>query len=208
LHQQELRRKLAPDSPTNDGDHLCTSSDNDLCSERLTNSSDHLRVSATANRSSTPSSYGGNSEAIKTKGPEVRRQVALTASPAEATTSAVGSLTSRGDHISPTSGSDHLCTNGQRLHQRARRGLRSRPHCRSEDKTIQERRRCPHDVRHLVRPPGATSDMGEAVDVANPRAARSSLVRWTGSHAPPQRQEAAPEVAPEPPRPGSQTRGS
>jgi hypothetical protein len=73
-------------------------------------------MSATANRSSPPSSYGGDSEAIKAKGPEVRRQVALAVSPAEATISAVGSLTSGGDYISPTGGSDHLCTDGQRLH--------------------------------------------------------------------------------------------
>jgi hypothetical protein len=59
---------------------------------------------------------GGDNEAIKAKEPEVRRQVALTVSPAEATTSAVGSLTSGGNHISPTSGSDHVCTDGQRLH--------------------------------------------------------------------------------------------
>jgi hypothetical protein len=64
-------------------------------------------------------------------------------SPVEATTSAVGSLTSGGNHISPTGGNDHLCTDGQRLHQRARRGPRSRPHYGSEDKTIQERRRRP-----------------------------------------------------------------
>jgi hypothetical protein len=36
------------------------------------------------------------------------------------------------------------------------------------------------------------------VDVANPCTARPSPVQWMGSHAPPQRQEAAPEVAPEP----------
>jgi hypothetical protein len=59
LHQQESRWKLVPDNPTNDGDHLCTSSDNDLYSERLASSSDHLRVSATTNRSSPPSSYRG-----------------------------------------------------------------------------------------------------------------------------------------------------
>jgi hypothetical protein len=59
LHQQESRWKLVPDSLTNDGVHLYTSSDNDLCSERLASSSSHLRVSATANRSSPPSSYGG-----------------------------------------------------------------------------------------------------------------------------------------------------
>jgi hypothetical protein len=151
---------------------------------------------------------GGDSETIKAKEPEVRRQVALMVSPAEATTSAVGSLTSGGSHISPTSGSGHLCTDGQRLHQRARRGLRSRPHCGSEDKTIQERRRRPRGVRRLVRPSGATGGAGEAVDVANPRTARPSPVRWTGSHATPQRQEAAPEAAPVPPRPRSQTRGN
>jgi uncharacterized protein with von Willebrand factor type A (vWA) domain len=134
--------------------------------------------------------------------------VALTVSPAEATTSAVGSLTSGGDHISPTSGSDHLCTDGQRLHQHARRGLRSRPHCRSEDRTIQERRRRPRDVRRLVRSPDATGGAGEAVDVADPRTMRLSPVRWMDSHGPRKRQEAASEVAPEPPRPGSQTRGS
>jgi hypothetical protein len=126
--------------------------------------------------------------------------VALTVSPAEATTSVVGSLTSGGGHISPISGSDHLCTDGQRLHQRAQRGLCSRPHYGSEDKTIQERRRRPRDVRRLVRPPGATGGAGEAVDVANPHTARPSPVRWTGSHAPPQRQEAASEAAPVPPR--------
>jgi hypothetical protein len=59
LHQRESHWKLVPDSPTNNDDPLCTSSDNDLCSERLASSSDHLRVSATANRSSPPSSYGG-----------------------------------------------------------------------------------------------------------------------------------------------------
>jgi hypothetical protein len=41
--------------------------------------------------------------------------VALTVLPAEATTSVAGSLTSGGDHDSPVSGSDHLCSNGQWL---------------------------------------------------------------------------------------------
>lgn len=62
--------------------------------------------------------------------------MALTASPAEATTSAVGSLTNESDHISPAGGGDHLSTGGHRLHQCARRGLRSRPRCGSEGKTI------------------------------------------------------------------------
>jgi hypothetical protein len=50
-------------------------------------------------------------------------------SPAEATTSTVGSLTSGGDHISPTRGSDHLCTSA---HEEVfapvlTTGVRSRP---------------------------------------------------------------------------------
>jgi hypothetical protein len=49
-----LHRRIAGDS-----DHLCTSSNNDLRSERLASSSDHLRVSTTAKRSLPPSSYGG-----------------------------------------------------------------------------------------------------------------------------------------------------
>ena len=75
---------------------------------------------------------------------------------------------------------------------------------RSEDKTIQERRRHPHGVRRLVRPPSAASGVGEAMDVADPRTARPSPVRWTDSRAPTKWQVAAPE----PSEPGSQARGS
>jgi hypothetical protein len=64
---------------------------------------------AAAKGSSPPSSYGGDNEAIKAKESEVWGQVALTVSPAEATTSAVGSLTSGGDHLS-TNDSGHLRT--------------------------------------------------------------------------------------------------
>jgi hypothetical protein len=52
---------------------------------------------------------GGNNEAIKAKESEARQQVALTVSPAEATTSAVGSLPSGGDHLSADD-SGHLRT--------------------------------------------------------------------------------------------------
>jgi hypothetical protein len=78
--------------------------------------------------------------------------VALTVSPAEATTFAVGSLTSGSDHISPTGGGDHLCTSGQRLHQRARRGLRSRPRYGSEGKTIKNATAAPasYDVLYSL----------------------------------------------------------
>jgi hypothetical protein len=69
---------------------------------------------------------GGDNEAIKAKESGTRRQVALMVSPAEATTSAMGSLTSSGDHLS-TDDSGHLYTGGRRLPQRARRGPRSRP---------------------------------------------------------------------------------
>jgi hypothetical protein len=47
-------------------------------------------------------------------------------SPAEATTSAMGSLTNGGDHLN-TDDSGHLCTDGWRLPQHARRGPCSRP---------------------------------------------------------------------------------
>jgi hypothetical protein len=101
---------------------------------------------AAVERSSPPSPYRGDNEAIKAKEPEVRYQVALMVSPAKATTSAVGRLTSGSDHLSPTSGIDHLCTDGRRLPQHVRRGPRSRPRCGSEDKTIQERCRSPRGV--------------------------------------------------------------
>jgi hypothetical protein len=56
--------------------------------------------------------------------------------------------------------------------------------------------------------PGKAGGAGEAVDVADLRTAQPSPVRWTGSHAPSKRQEAAPEAAPKPSRPKSQARGS
>jgi hypothetical protein len=64
---------------------------------------------ADAGRTSPPSPYGGRQQAIKAKEPEVRQQVALTVSPVEATTSAVGSLTSGDDHLN-TDDSGHLRT--------------------------------------------------------------------------------------------------
>jgi hypothetical protein len=69
---------------------------------------------------------GGNNEAIKAKELEARWQVALMVLPAEATTSATGSLTSGGDHLS-TDDDGHLCTGGRWLPQHVRRGPRSRP---------------------------------------------------------------------------------
>jgi hypothetical protein len=69
---------------------------------------------------------GGHNKAIKAKELEARRQVALMVLPAEATTFAMGSLTSGGGHLS-TDDSGHLCTDGRRLPQHARRGPRSCP---------------------------------------------------------------------------------
>jgi hypothetical protein len=78
---------------------------------------------------------------------------------------------------------------------------------RSEDKTIQERGCRPRGVRRLLRPPGAAGVAGEAMDVADLRAARPSPVRLTSSHAPTKQQEAASEAAPKPPKPRHRARG-
>jgi hypothetical protein len=85
---------------TSGGDHISTGGGGHPCTDDSPSSGDHLSTCAAAKRSSPPSSYGGgggDNEAIKAKEPEVRQQVTLTVSPAEATTSAVGSLTSVDD---------------------------------------------------------------------------------------------------------------
>jgi hypothetical protein len=92
------------------GDH-CTSSDNDLRLGRLDSSSDCPRANTTVKRPSPASPHGGREQAIKAKEPEVRPQVALTVSSAEATTSAVGSLTYGGHHHLSTDDSGHLRSN-------------------------------------------------------------------------------------------------
>jgi hypothetical protein len=176
LHTSKGRRIASSERLASGGDHISTDDGGHLCIDNspaaaITSACTPLRKGP---RPRLP--MGGDNEAIKAKEPRVRRQVALTVSPKEATTSAVGSLNSGGDHISPTSGSDHLCTDGRRLPQHAQRGPRSRPRCGSEDKTIQERHHRPRGVRRLVRPPGAAGGAGEAVGVANPRTARPSPV--------------------------------
>jgi hypothetical protein len=158
---------------------------------------------------------GGDNEAIKAKELEARRQVALMVSPTEATTSAVGSLTSGDDHLS-TNDSSHLRVGGLPATAAASARVKrsSLPSSYgSEDKTIQERGRHPHGVRRLVRPPGrrrtsAAGGAGDAIDVADLRTARPSPVWWTDSHAPTKRQETVSEAAPRPSKPRSQTRGS
>jgi hypothetical protein len=189
---------------TDGSDHLCTSSDNHLRSERLARSGDHLRVCAIARRSSSPSSYGGDNEAIKAKESGTRRQVALMVPLAEATTSALGSLTSGDDHLS-TDDSAHLCTGGRRLPQHARRGPRSRPPKGVGTRPSKNAAAAPAAYDALYGPPRMASGAGEAVDVADPRTARPSPVRWTDSRAPTRRQEAVSEAAPKPSSPKGQT---
>jgi hypothetical protein len=116
--------------------------------------------------------------------------VALTVSPAKATTSAVGSLTSGVDDLS-TDDSGHLRTsavpvNGGRPSTREEVlaailtvGVRTRPSKNAATAPMA------YDV--LYDPPDAAGDMGEAMGVADPRTVRPSLVRWTDSHAPSKR---------------------
>jgi hypothetical protein len=134
---------------------------------------------------------GRGNEAIKAKELEAWRQVALVVSPAEATTSTAGSLTSGGDHLS-TDDSGHLCTGGLPVTTVASaRAERSSPPSsyEGEDNTIQERDRHLRGVRRLVRLPrrrrsSAADCAGNAMDAADLRTARPSPVRWTDSRAP------------------------
>jgi hypothetical protein len=117
--------------------------------------------------------------------------VALVVSPAEATTSAAGSLTSGGDHLS-TDDSGHLCTGGLPATTAASaHAERSSPPSSygGEDKTIQERDRHLRGVRRLVRPPGrrrssAVGCTGNTTDAVDLRTAQPSPMRWTDSRAP------------------------
>jgi hypothetical protein len=118
------------------------------------NGDGRLNACTIAKRSSPRPPTGGDNEAIKAKELEARWQVALIVSPAEATTSTVGSLTSGDDHLS-TDNSCHLCTGGLPAtavaSARAKRSSLPSSYG-SEDKTIQERDCHPHVVRRLVRP--------------------------------------------------------
>jgi hypothetical protein len=129
-------------------------------------------------------------------------------SPAEATTSATGSLTSGGYHLS-TDDSGHLCTGGWWLPQHTRRGPRSRPHYGSEDKTNQERGRRPRDVRCLVRPPPPVRPPAWEKPWMRRTCARCDRRPCGGraATAPTKRQEAASEAAPRPSKPGNRARG-
>jgi hypothetical protein len=91
------------------GDHLSTNSGGHLCTN---NSPVVVTTSARTPMRKGPRPRlptGGDNEAIQAKELEARRQVALMVSPAKATTSAEGSLTSGSDHLS-TDDSGHLRT--------------------------------------------------------------------------------------------------
>jgi hypothetical protein len=109
LHTSKGRGIASSERLASRGDHLSTDGDGHLCIDdppavAITSARTPLRKGP---RPRLPT--GGDNEAIKAKEPEVRRQVALTVSPAKATTSAVGSLTSGGDHLG-TDDSGHLRT--------------------------------------------------------------------------------------------------
>jgi hypothetical protein len=127
------------------GDHLSTDGSGHLCTD------DSPAVATTSMRAPLQRGprprppTGGDNEAIKAKEWEARRQVALTVSPAEATTSTVGSLTSGGDHLN-TDDSAHLrtCSLPATAAASARAKRSSLPSSHgSEDKIIQERGRHP-----------------------------------------------------------------
>jgi hypothetical protein len=136
---------------------------------------------------------GGREQSIKAKEPEVRPQVALTVSSAEATPFAVGGLTCGGHHLS-TDDSGHLRAdaapaNGGRpsAHEEVltpvlATGGRTRPSGNTDTAPVA------YDV--LCDPPGAASGAGRAVDVADLRTVRPSPVRWTDSHTPTRQQVA------------------
>jgi hypothetical protein len=109
LHTRKGHRMAGSERLASGGNHISTDSSGHLC---IDDSPAAAIISACALLQKGPRPRlptGGDNEAIKAKKPEVRRQVALTVSPAEATTSAVGSLTSGGDHLS-TDDSGHLRT--------------------------------------------------------------------------------------------------
>jgi hypothetical protein len=129
-------------------------------------------------------------------------------SPAEATTSAAGSLTGGGDHLS-TDDSGHPCTDGlpamTTASPRAERSSPPSPYG-GEDKTIQERDRHLHGVRRLVRPLG---DVGAVLHGCGRPAHGATVTRAVDEQPRPAwRWQATLEAAPKPSKPGSQTRCS
>jgi hypothetical protein len=133
-------------------------------SERLTSGGDHLSTDGSGHL------YTDGSPAVATTSTPSGR-LCTNGSPATAATFAVVACQQR------------------RPSQCPRRGPRSRPPNRGEDKTIQERGRHLHGVRRLVRPPGRRQNStvggaGDATDVADLRTAQPSPLRRMDNHAP------------------------
>jgi hypothetical protein len=125
---------------------------------------------------------GGDNEAIKAKESGTRRQVALTVSLAEATTSATGSLTSGGDHLS-SDDSAHLRAGGRRLPQHARRGPRSRPPTRVRTRPSKSTVATPAAYGILYDPPVRPAGR-RSCGCGDLRTEQPPPVRWTDSHDP------------------------
>jgi hypothetical protein len=194
------------------GDHLITDGSSHLCTD------DSPAVAITSARAPLrkgpcphlPMGGGGDNEAIKAKELEAQRQVALMVSPVEATTSAVDSLTSGGDHLSADD-SSHPRTSGLPAMRadaaHAKRSSLLSPPMGVRTRPSKNAAAIPHGVRCLVRPP----DGGGTVRPA----ARKKPWMWQtcarrdrrpcgGRTATPRPDQAAPK----PSRPRSQTRGS
>jgi hypothetical protein len=141
-------------------DHFSTDGSGHLCTDDSPAvATTSMRVPLQIGPRSRPPT-GGDNEAIKAKELEARRQVALTVSPAKATTSTVGSPTSGGDHLS-TDDSGHLRTGSlpatTAALARAKRSSLPSSHG-SEDKTIQEHGRHPPRRTTSCTTPRATSE--------------------------------------------------
>jgi hypothetical protein len=152
---------------------------------------------------------GATTRPLKPKSRGLGGRGALMVPLAEATTSAVGSLTSSGNHLS-TNDSDHLCTGRQRLPQHARRGPRSRPLTGVTTRPSKNAAATPaaYDVLYDPPPPSAANGQEtpwmwrtRARRDCHPCGGRTSTPR-------PERQEAASEAAPKPSSPKGQTRCS
>jgi hypothetical protein len=153
------------------GDHISTNGSGHLCTD------DSPAVATTSARAPLRRGphprlpTGDDIEAIKAKEWEARWQVAPVVSPAEATTSVVGSLTSSSDHLGTddsghlcTYGGDHLCTGGlpttSTASARAKRSSLPSSHG-SEDKTIQEcDRHPPRRTTSCTTPQAASEQWG------------------------------------------------
>jgi hypothetical protein len=172
---------------------------NDLRLGRQDSNSDGPRANATAGRPSFTSPRGGREPAIKAKEPEARS--------AGGTDGVVGGETFFGCHHLSTDDGSHLPTNTAPAsggHPQAYRQVLTlvlATRTRTGPSQNTSTALTAYDVL-------CSRWRKEGLDVAGPHTAQPTPVRRTGSHAPPQRWEVAPEAVPEPLRPESQTRGS